>query len=34
VAFLTNETNLGANSEARWSPRLSNSPPQIIQLQE
>jgi hypothetical protein len=34
VEFLTKETSLVANSEAQWSPGLSNSPPQIIQIQE
>jgi hypothetical protein len=34
VEFLTNETNLVENSEAWWSPRLSNSPPQTVQIQK
>jgi hypothetical protein len=34
VEFLTKETNLVENSEARWSPKLSNASLQITQIQE
>jgi hypothetical protein len=34
VEFLTSATNRLETSEAWWSPRLPNSPPQIVQIQE